>query len=148
MTTSTSQRASTASRPSASNAVVAGALAELDLERYADRRTRVLSAGNLQRVGLAVALQHHPGLVVLDEPTSALDPSGVLLLREVVQRRAEEGAAVLVSSHHLDEVARIADRITLVNAGHVVGELDPATVDLERAFFDRILRDDVLGPAR
>ncbi len=117
-------------------------LAELELARYADRRVRVLSQGNLQRVGLAVALQHAPQVVVLDEPTNGLDPSGVVLLREVLMRRVAAGAGVLVSSHHLDEVARIADEITLVNDGEVVGNLDPGSPDLERAFFRRVLAHD------
>ena len=67
-------------------------LAELELARYADRRVRVLSQGNLQRVGLAVALQHAPQVVVLDEPTNGLDPSGVVLLREALLRRVAAGA--------------------------------------------------------
>jgi ABC-2 type transport system ATP-binding protein len=117
-------------------------LAELELGRYADRRVRVLSQGNLQRVGLAVALQHAPQVVVLDEPTNGLDPSGVVLLREALLRRVAAGAAVLVSSHHLDEVARIADEITLVNDGEVVGNLDPGSPDLERAFFAQVLAHD------
>lgn len=50
---------------------------------------------------------------------------------------------MLVSSHHLDEVARVADRIVVVNGGRVVGELDPAGRDLERTFFDRVLADDM-----
>ncbi len=118
---------------------VDGALRDLDLNKYAATRARVLSQGNLQRLGLAVALQHHPDVVVLDEPTNALDPAGVLLVRELVLARAAAGAAVLVSSHHLDEVARIADVITLVNDGEIVGELAPDSPDLERAFFARIL---------
>jgi ABC-2 type transport system ATP-binding protein len=122
--------------------VAEAALDELDLRRYATRRIRVLSAGNLQRVGLAVALQHHPRVVVLDEPTNALDPSGVLLLRELLLRHAANGAAILVSSHHLDEVARIAGRISAVNRGRLVGELDPGASELETVFFERILDDD------
>ncbi|MBT0993692.1 ABC transporter ATP-binding protein [Cellulomonas sp. DKR-3] len=110
-------------------------LEELDLDRYADVRARRLSLGNRQRLGLASALQHHPALVVLDEPTNALDPGGVIALREALRRRAAAGAAVLVSSHHLDEVARLASRITVLAEGRAVGALDPAGVDLERAFF-------------
>ena len=49
---------------------------------------------------------------------------------------------MLVSSHHLDEVARIADAITVVNDGEIVGELDPGSPDLERAFFARVLAHD------
>lgn len=121
---------------------VARALAELDLERYARVRTRVLSSGNRQRLGIASALQHDPHLIVLDEPTSALDPAGVLLVREALLRRAEAGAGVLVSSHHLDEVARIAHRITVVNRGRMIGTLDPAAPEIERSFFALVLSDD------
>ncbi|KHL15226.1 ABC-2 type transport system ATP-binding protein [Mumia flava] len=117
-------------------------VAELELTPYASVRARRLSAGNRQRVGIAAALQHDPGLVVLDEPTNALDPRGVILLREALVRRAEAGAGILVSSHHLDEVARIADRITVMNDGRVVGALEPGGTDLERAFFALVLADD------
>jgi ABC-2 type transport system ATP-binding protein len=117
-------------------------LGELGLEEYADRRTRTLSLGNRQRVGLAAALQHDPSVIVLDEPSNALDPKGVILLRESLRRRADSGAAVLVSSHHLDEVARVADRIVVMNGGRLIGELDPGTPEIERAFFEAVRRDD------
>jgi ABC-2 type transport system ATP-binding protein len=124
-------------------AAVDAVIAEFDLARYADVRTSRLSLGNRQRVGLAAALLHDPQVTVLDEPTSALDPSGVILLRESLLRRVAAGAGVLVSSHHLDEVARIADRITVINAGRAIGALDPAGVDLERAFFGMLHADDL-----
>lgn len=123
-------------------AAVGEVIAEFDLARYADVRTSRLSLGNRQRVGLAAALVHGPHTIVLDEPTSALDPSGVILLRESLLRRVGAGAGVLVSSHHLDEVARIADRITITNDGRAIGTLDPAGVDLERAFFAAVHADD------
>lgn len=110
-------------------------LAELDLHRYASVPARRMSLGNKQRLGLAAALQHRPDLIVLDEPTNALDPAGIILLREALLRRAADGAGVLVSSHHLDEVARIATRITVIADGRVVGRLDPDGVDIERSFF-------------
>jgi ABC-2 type transport system ATP-binding protein len=117
-------------------------IAELALEPYADRRVRSLSLGNKQRVGLAAALQHDPGVIVLDEPTNSLDPAGVIRLRESLLRRAGAGAAILVSSHHLDEVARIADRIVMMNAGRLIGDLDPAAPEIERAFFEKVRIDD------
>lgn len=117
-------------------------VAELALEPYASRRARSLSLGNKQRVGLAAALQHDPSVVVLDEPTNALDPAGVIRLRESLLRRAGDGAAILVSSHHLDEVARIADRIVVMNGGRLIGDLDPATPEIERAFFEAVRIDD------
>ncbi len=110
-------------------------LARLRLDRWADRRTGALSLGNRQRLGIACAVVHEPALVILDEPTSALDPAGVLVVRELLAELAGRGCAVLVSSHHLDEVARVADRITVVHAGRAVGTLPPGGVDLERQFF-------------
>jgi ABC-2 type transport system ATP-binding protein len=121
---------------------VGRALEEWQLDPVAGRRFRHLSLGTRQRVGLAVALQHGPDLVVLDEPTNALDPASVVLLRDHLARRRDEGAAILVSSHHLDEVARTATRVSLMNRGRLIGELDTAESDLERAFFARIHDDD------
>jgi ABC-2 type transport system ATP-binding protein len=110
-------------------------LAALALDRWADRRARTLSDGNRQRLALAAALVHDPALLVLDEPTSALDPAGVIEVRETLLRRAAGGTAVLVSSHHLDEMARTASTITVVHDGRVAGTLAPDGVDLERQFF-------------
>ena len=122
--------------------VVRASVREFGLSAFVGKRARVLSSGNRQRLGLAAALQHHPRLVVLDEPTNALDPAGTILLRDVLRQRAEDGAAILISSHHLDEVARVADRITVMNAGRLVGGLDPHGAELEQAFFALVLRDD------
>jgi ABC-2 type transport system ATP-binding protein len=117
-------------------------LAELQLERFAGVRARRMSLGNRQRLGLASALQHDARAIVLDEPSNALDPAGVILLREALLRRVGEGAAVLVSSHHLDEVSRIADVITVINAGRTIGTLEPRRSELEHAFFELVRADD------
>ena len=122
-------------------AVVNAALDQLDIAKYAGVRARVLSAGNRWRLGLAAALVHSPDVIVLDEPTNALDPAGIIMLRQDLVRRARNGTAVLVSSHHLDEVARVADQITVLNEGRVVGGLDPRGVDIERAFFRLVHAD-------
>ncbi len=121
--------------PEAIPRLVEQVIDELDLGRYASVRARRMSLGNKQRLGLAAALQHRPDLIVLDEPTNALDPSGVILLREALLRRAAAGAGVLVSSHHLDEVARIATRISVIADGRMIGTLDPDGIDIERRFF-------------
>jgi ABC-2 type transport system ATP-binding protein len=124
--------------------VVEGVLDELDLRRYAGVRAGRMSTGNKQRLGLAAALQHGPDLIILDEPTNALDPAGIILLREALLRRSAAGAGVLVSSHHLDEVARIASRISVIAEGRMVGHLDPRGVDIERGFF-ALVRDAMTG---
>nr|WP_202627973.1 ABC transporter ATP-binding protein [Cellulomonas sp. APG4] len=107
---------------------------ELDLGHWARRRARNLSLGNRQRLGLACAVLHRPRLLVLDEPSNGLDPAGVLRVRRHLVRAAEAGAGVLVSSHHLDEMARMAHRITVLHRGRVIGALPPGGVDLEQQF--------------
>ncbi|GAA1497643.1 ABC transporter ATP-binding protein [Paeniglutamicibacter kerguelensis] len=122
------------------------ALAALGLDQYAAKRTGTLSLGNRQRVGLAAALVHAPNVIVLDEPTNSLDPRGVLVLRRLLRDACRDRrAAVLVSSHHLDEVARMADRISVLHRGRIIGTLLPGTADLERRFFDLVLESDVQG---
>jgi ABC-2 type transport system ATP-binding protein len=121
------------------------ALSDLGLEQYVTRRAGTLSLGNRQRVGLAAALVHGPDVLVLDEPTNALDPRGVIILRRLLQEACRDsGAAILVSSHHLDEVSRMADRISVLHRGRIIGTLHPGTVDLERRFFDLVLQSDML----
>ena len=113
-----------------------------ELQPYRNRSFRKLSLGNKQRVGLAGVFQHQPQLIVLDEPTNALDPMGIVTLRTVVKERAAAGCSVVVSSHHLDEVAAIAHRIVVVNSGRIITELSPTTPQLENCFFQAILSDD------
>jgi ABC-2 type transport system ATP-binding protein len=115
---------------------------DFDIASYLPQKTRTLSMGNRQRAGLAAALLHDPLVIVLDEPTSALDPAGVIRLRESLLRRAAAGAAILVSSHHLDEVARFADRIVVMNRGRLIGELPPHAPELERVLFETLRADD------
>ena len=121
----------------------------LGLEHWADRRQGTLSLGNRQRAGLASALVHEPSLLILDEPVNALDPAGVVLIRELLGELAEIGIAILVSSHHLDEIARIAHRISVMHRGRIVGDIDPGTTDLEKRFFDiAYLAEKAMGSSR
>lgn len=120
------------------------AIAQFELARWTHRRARHLSLGNRQRLGLASALMHAPSVLVLDEPANALDPAGVVFIRDLLVACKQRGAAILTSSHHLDEVARVADRITVLHRGQRVGMLDPTGADLERRFFDLIYEADLL----
>jgi len=127
--------------------VTAASLVQWNLTSLTDQRFSRLSLGNRQRVALAGALQHHSRLIVLDEPSNALDPNGAITLRDLLRGRAREGAGVLVSSHHLDEVARVADRILVMNSGSLIGEIDPHGSELERTFFETVRRDDAMRDA-
>ena len=133
---------------STARAAVSTGISDLRLSHWADRPARTLSTGNRQRLGLACALIGEPDLLVLDEPTTALDPAGVVLVRTLLRAAAARGTAVLVSSHHLDEMARIADHISVMHRGRIVGTLDPTGVDLERTFFDLVLTVDEADDGR
>ena len=101
---------------------------DLGLGPVAHRRTRDLSLGNQQRLGLAKALIHRPALLVLDEPANGLDPAGVVEIRHLLQELAAGGVTVLLSSHILAEVARLATRIGIIHKGRLTTEM--STVDL------------------
>jgi len=87
-------------------------------------KARHLSLGNRQRLGLALALVHSPAVIVLDEPGNGLDPAGVVDIRYLLRELADGGAAVLMSSHLVAEVARVADRVGVLHQGQLVDELD------------------------
>lgn len=85
-----------------------------------DRRVSELSKGNRQKVGLLLAFAHEPELLVLDEPTSGLDPLMQQQFHELLRDTAAAGRTVLLSSHSLDEVQRVATRVALVREGRLV----------------------------
>ncbi len=107
---------------------VSDVIARLGLGAYAHHRARTLSLGNAQRLGLAKALIHRPDLLVLDEPANGLDPAGVAEIRALLGELARAGVAVLLSSHILTEVARLATRIGVLDRGRLAWT--GATADL------------------
>ena len=102
-------------------------LAELlDFEAYVDRRCGVLSTGQKQRINLARALMHDPPVMLLDEPTRGLDIVGSQVVFEYIQHLRNEGKAVIICTHRLDEAERFADRFGLLHEGILkhLGTLD------------------------
>lgn len=85
-----------------------------------DRPIRQLSKGNRQKLGLVQAFMHRPALVILDEPTSGLDPLLQAEVRSLLRETASEGRTVFLSSHSLDEVQHVADRVGVIRAGRLV----------------------------
>ena len=92
----------------------------LGLSEMTEQRVEELSLGNQQRVQLAAALVHDPVALILDEPFSGLDPIGTDVMTEVLRQRAADGVAVIFSSHQLDLVERLCDRVAIVNGGRIV----------------------------
>jgi gliding motility-associated transport system ATP-binding protein len=86
-----------------------------------NKKTGQLSKGYKQRVGLAAALIHEPGVLILDEPTSGLDPNQIIEIRQVIKDLGKN-KTVLFSSHILQEVESICDRIIIINKGNIVAD--------------------------
>lgn len=101
---------------------IAETLELVGLREVARRKVGKFSTGMKQRVGLAMALLHRPRFVILDEPTNGLDPAGMREIRQLLRSLAENGTTVLLSSHLLNEVQQICDRIAVLNKGHVVAQ--------------------------
>jgi ABC-2 type transport system ATP-binding protein len=98
---------------------------KMGLAKDANRRTRTLSLGNAQRLGLAKALIHEPSLLILDEPANGLDPAGIVEIRNLLRDLAEnKGVTIFMSSHILSEVTKLATRIGIVHQGRLVKEFE------------------------
>jgi ABC-2 type transport system ATP-binding protein len=91
-------------------------------EQEAGRRVRDYSLGMRQRLGIAHALLGDPSILILDEPANGLDPAGIHWMRRLLRQYAELGATVLLSSHLLHEVERIADELVLIGGGRIVAQ--------------------------
>jgi ABC-2 type transport system ATP-binding protein len=90
------------------------------LRDAARRKVRGYSLGMRQRLGLAAAMLGDPRVLILDEPANGLDPDGIRWLRGFFRHLAGEGRTVLVSSHQLNEVEEVADRVVILNRGQLV----------------------------
>jgi ABC-2 type transport system ATP-binding protein len=112
---------------------VDSALVDAGIGDLGTRPVGRLSKGQRQRVALAQAVLGTPATIVLDEPTASLDPKQVVDVRALVRRRADDGAAVLVSTHLLSEAAAVCDRVVVLSAGRVVA-IEPPGPDLEQRF--------------
>jgi ABC-2 type transport system ATP-binding protein len=101
----------------------------LDLGRYLDVRSRALSQGNQQRLGLAMALVHQPRVLILDEPTIGMDPAGIVEVRALLRDLADAGATVFMSTHIVSEIEGVADEIGIIHEGRMIDELSRARLD-------------------
>ncbi|MDV8023051.1 ATP-binding cassette domain-containing protein [Rhodococcus sp. IEGM 1330] len=116
----------------------------LGLHERADDNVGELSLGNQQRAQLAAALVHDPSVLVLDEPFSGLDPIAVDVMSDVLKELAAEGVPILFSSHQLDLVERLCDRVGIIAGGRMRAQ---GSVDDLRSRGASTLRIDGRGPA-
>ncbi|WP_439425198.1 ABC transporter ATP-binding protein [Oenococcus alcoholitolerans] len=95
-------------------------------------KVKKLSKGNQQKVQLISALIHQPKLIILDEPFSGLDPVNAQMLLDIIVDLKKQGAAIIYSSHDMNNVSAIADKVVMLNSGHVV--LNGGTSEIRRSF--------------
>lgn len=101
-------------------------LDEVGLRSVASSTWRQLSGGEQQRLSLALALVGRPEVAFLDEPTAGVDPGGRQIVRRLIRDLADRGVAVLLTTHELDDVERLADRVVIIDHGSVVAAGTPS----------------------
>lgn len=104
------------------------------LTEVAHKRIKELSLGYRQRVGLAHALIHDPQILILDEPTAGLDPNQIIEVRDLI-RRISAQKTIILSTHILQEVEALCDRVIIINEGRIL--LDQQTTDLRQSLGNR-----------
>jgi ABC-2 type transport system ATP-binding protein len=103
-----------------------GLLGTVGLEAVARTRVRRLSGGERQRLALALALVGEPEVLLLDEPTAAMDPEARRATRSLIAGLRAEGRAILLTTHDLGDVERLADRVVILNGGRIAAQGTPA----------------------
>jgi ABC-2 type transport system ATP-binding protein len=103
---------------------------KLGLRAHKNKKAKNLSLGNKQRLGLAKAMIHNPEILILDEPINGLDPAGVAEIRDMLLDLSKNfGVTVFLSSHLLEELAKLADRIGIIHEGNLVQEIKMAQLE-------------------
>ena len=100
--------------------MVSEAVAFVGLEKFAAFKPKKLSGGLLRRLNIACGIAHRPDLIILDEPTVAVDPQSRSAILDGIKRLNQEGATVVYTSHYMEEVEQLCDRITIMDRGRQV----------------------------
>jgi ABC-2 type transport system ATP-binding protein len=103
-------------------------IALVGLTEKADARVRTLSGGQQRRLDVGLGIVGNPELLFLDEPTTGLDPSGRRDSWELIRKLASEGTTVLLTTHYMDEVEALADRVAVLNHSQIVASGTPASL--------------------
>ena len=110
---------------------IAALLYLVGLEDTGKKKVKNFSLGMRQRLGIAVALASNPDFLVLDEPVNGLDPQGIIEMRELILKlNREHGITVLISSHILDELSRLATHYGFIDGGHMVKEMSAEELEM------------------
>jgi ABC-2 type transport system ATP-binding protein len=117
------------------------------LGNVARTRFRRLSGGERQRLGLALALVGRPEVVILDEPTAGMDPEGRAVTRQIVAGLRDSGVGILLTSHDLTDVERMADRVCILDDGRIVAAGTPGELAAGATPRLRFRLEGALGPA-
>lgn len=96
-------------------------LNEVGLKEVGNKKYKKFSLGMKQKLGIAAALLENPDLIILDEPTNALDEESVHKLRNILVKRKEQGALIIVSSHDKEELEILSDKIIKMESGKIIG---------------------------
>ncbi len=126
----------------------------LDMRDFADRRAQNFSRGMIRKVVLGMSLVHNPPNVILDEPTQGLDVVSTRTVREIIRRFRAEGRCVVMSTHLMDEVERLCDRVAIVHRGEILVQGTPDELvekyhadNLETAFVEIVGAQALLDEA-
>jgi len=92
---------------------------QLGIDEHRAKKIKALSKGNLQRLGLAQSLLRNEKVMILDEPTHGLDPVWTQRFRDIVEALRQPGRTVIIASHNLDELQRLADRVAIIDRGNL-----------------------------
>ncbi len=131
---------------------------DLGMESFIDRKTNGFSRGMTRKVVTGMALVHNPPNVIFDEPTAGLDVVSMRAVRDIIHRYKAEGRCIILSTHLMDEVERLCDRVAIIHRGTILAMGTPAelkqaqgTNDLETAFVrivgEQALQDEALREA-
>ena len=113
------------------------AISLLSLQDWADKRTGTYSGGLKKRLDLAAGLLHQPDLLVLDEPTVGLDIESRVVVWDFLRRLRDSGTTILLTSHYLEEVDALADRVAIIDQGRVISSGTPSELK-DRVGGDRV----------
>lgn len=127
----------------------------LGMSEFANRNAKGFSRGMVRKVVMGMALVHDPPNIILDEPTQGLDVVSTRAVREIILAFKAEGRCVVLSTHHMDEVERLCDRVAIVHRGEIRAEGTPQELitrynanDLESAFVKIVGEEAILEEAR